>query len=166
MRRDASYESTSRAYREVRLRGICYTSSQFLSREISSWVKCDVWDSAFAESLKQPTTEASEAARGSNTDSFPGRTTGRPLRKCSVAYALRMAIVISFREMVKERVGRAKPTECGYAFVELDGVPYLLLESYGSPERRKPGKTSQSFHLDRDRAAELKRVLERTFPGI
>jgi hypothetical protein len=77
-----------------------------------------------------------------------------------------MAIVTGFREVTKERVGRAKPTECGYAFVELDDVKYLLLESYGSPERSKPGKTSQSFHLDRNRAAELKRLLERGFPGI
>lgn len=77
-----------------------------------------------------------------------------------------MAIVTRFREVVKDRVGRAKPTECGYAVVELDGVKYLLLESYGSPDRSKPGKTSQSFHLDRERAADLKRLLERAFPGL
>jgi hypothetical protein len=79
---------------------------------------------------------------------------------------LRMAIVTRFREVVKDRVGRAKPTECGYAFVELDGVEYLLIESYGSSERSKPGKISQSLHLDRNRAGELKPLLERRFPGI
>jgi hypothetical protein len=77
-----------------------------------------------------------------------------------------MAIVTHLREVLKERVGRAKPTECGYAFVELDGVEYLLLESYGSSDRRKPGKISQSLHIDREHARELKRILERRFPNI
>jgi hypothetical protein len=77
-----------------------------------------------------------------------------------------MAIVTLFREVVKDRVGRAKPTECGYAFVELDGTEYLLLESYGSSERSKPGKISQSLHLNRQRAAELKALLEQRFPGV
>ncbi len=77
-----------------------------------------------------------------------------------------MAIVTVFRKIVKERVGRATPTECGYTVVELDGVHYLLLESYGSPSRAKPGKTSQSLHLDRERATQLKAILEHSFPGI
>jgi hypothetical protein len=77
-----------------------------------------------------------------------------------------MAIVTRFHEVVKDRVGRAKPTECGHTVVELDGTRYFLLESYGAPDRKKPGKTSQSFHFDRERAAELKRLLERAFPGI
>ena len=77
-----------------------------------------------------------------------------------------MAIVMDFRKVAKERVGRATPTECGYVVVELDGVDYLLLESYGSPSRAKPGKTSQSLHLDREHAAQLKAILERSFPGI
>jgi hypothetical protein len=77
-----------------------------------------------------------------------------------------VAIVTVFRKVAKERVGRATPTECGYALVELDGVEYLLLESYGSPNRAKPGKTSQSLHLDREHAAELKALIEKHFPGI
>jgi hypothetical protein len=77
-----------------------------------------------------------------------------------------MAIVSVFREVVKDRVGRPTATECGYASVEVDGVAYLLLESYGSPARAKPGKISQSLHIDRDRAGELKALLERRFPGI
>jgi hypothetical protein len=77
-----------------------------------------------------------------------------------------MAIVTRFLSVTKDRVARVKSTECGYASVEIEGVPYLLLESYGSPDRSRPGKTSQSFHLDRERSAELKRLLESTFPGI
>jgi len=77
-----------------------------------------------------------------------------------------MAIVRQFRKVTKDRVGRAKPTDCGYARVEIDGVQYLLLESYGSSDRAIPGKVSQSLHLDRARAAELKRLLEQHFPGL
>src|SRR3954471_5207524 len=77
-----------------------------------------------------------------------------------------MAIVTQFRKVAKGRVGRAKRTDCGYARVELDGVEYLLLESYGSSERSSPGKISQSLHIDRSHAAELRRLLARRFPGI
>lgn len=77
-----------------------------------------------------------------------------------------MAIVSVFRQAVKDRVGRPTTTECGYASVEVDGVTYLLLESYGSSARAKPGKISQSLHIDRRRAAELKTLLEKQFPGI
>ncbi len=43
---------------------------------------------------------------------------------------------------------------------------YLQLDTYGSSERRIPGKTSQSLQLDRRSAKKLKRLLEQTFPGI
>ena len=50
--------------------------------------------------------------------------------------------------------------------VEIDGTAYLLLESCGAADRAMPGKVSQSLHLDRHRAAELKTLLEQQFPGI
>ncbi len=77
-----------------------------------------------------------------------------------------MAIVTRLFPVAKDRVGRAKTTECGFAAVELDGVRYLLVESYGAADRKIPGKVSQSLHLDRERAAELKRLLEQHVPGI
>lgn len=77
-----------------------------------------------------------------------------------------MAIVTELVEVTKDRPGRPKTTRCGYTTVDLDGTRYLLLESYGSPDREIPDKVSQSLHLDRDHAARLKAVLERTFPGI
>jgi hypothetical protein len=77
-----------------------------------------------------------------------------------------MAIVTHFSPVTKDRVGRAKRTACGYCRIELDGVEYLLIESYGAADRENPGKVSQSLHLDRVRAAELKRLLEQHFPGI
>jgi hypothetical protein len=77
-----------------------------------------------------------------------------------------MAIVTRFFRVQKDRVGRPKETECGVARVEIDGVPYALLESYGAPDRAIPGKVSQSIHLDREHAEELVTLLRSIFPGI
>jgi hypothetical protein len=77
-----------------------------------------------------------------------------------------MAIVTRFTRVAKDRVGHPKTTECGFCSVEIDGIRYLLLESYGAADRAIPGKISQSLHIDRERAAALKAVLERQFPGI
>jgi hypothetical protein len=77
-----------------------------------------------------------------------------------------MAIVTQFTKVRKDRVGRPKTTECGYCSVEVDGSEYLLLETYGAADRAVPGKISQSLHIDRARAADLKGLLERQFPGI
>jgi hypothetical protein len=77
-----------------------------------------------------------------------------------------MAIITKFTKVSKDRVGRPKTTECGFCPVDIDGAEYLLLETYGAADRAIPGKISQSIHLDRQRAAELKALLERQFPGI
>jgi hypothetical protein len=77
-----------------------------------------------------------------------------------------MAIVTGFLHVTKDRVGRPKTTECGFCAVELDGTRYLLLETYGAADREIPGKVSQSLHLNRERAAELKGLLEQSFPGV
>lgn len=55
---------------------------------------------------------------------------------------------------------------CGYATKDIDGRRILQLETYGSPGRKHPGKVSQSLQLDEAGARDLKRSLERAFPGI
>jgi hypothetical protein len=40
----------------------------------------------------------------------------------------------------------------------------LQLATYGSDERKIPGKTSQTLQLERTRALELRDVIERVFP--
>jgi hypothetical protein len=77
-----------------------------------------------------------------------------------------MAIITRFFPVTKERIGRPKTTECGFTKVDIDGVPYLLLETYGAADRAIPGKVSQSLHLSREPAAKLKALLEQHFPGI
>ena len=77
-----------------------------------------------------------------------------------------MAIVTKFSAVTKDRIGTPKTTECGFCQVEIGGTFYLLLETYGAADRAIPGKVSQSLHLDRERATELKSLLEQHFPGI
>jgi hypothetical protein len=56
--------------------------------------------------------------------------------------------------------------ECGFSSFESRGRMYLQLDTYGSQRRVIPGKVSQTIQLDVQSARELKRLLERTFPGI
>jgi hypothetical protein len=56
--------------------------------------------------------------------------------------------------------------ECGYTVFESGGRSYLQLDTYGSSDRAIPGKVSQSIQVDEEGARELKRLLQRTFPGI
>ncbi len=77
-----------------------------------------------------------------------------------------MAIVTRFSSVTKDRVGQPKTTECGVCLVDVAGTSYLLLETYGAADRAIPGKVSQSLHLDRRRARELKQILEQHFPGL
>jgi len=77
-----------------------------------------------------------------------------------------MAIVTKFSKVTKDRVRRPSAVECGYCRIDIEGVPYLVLETYGSSHRVYKGTPSQSLHLDRAHAAELKVLLENAFPGI
>jgi hypothetical protein len=77
-----------------------------------------------------------------------------------------MAIISSLRKVQKDRSTQVSTTSAGYGFIEIDGVGYFVLESYGSAERAIPDKTSQVFHIDREHAVALKIALEEAFPGI
>jgi hypothetical protein len=56
--------------------------------------------------------------------------------------------------------------ECGYAVIDVDGRRYLQLETYGSSDRKIPGKISQTLQLDHERALELRRLLQLAFPQL
>jgi hypothetical protein len=77
-----------------------------------------------------------------------------------------MALITEFTELHKERSHVHGPVECGYAVFEHDGTRYLQLDTYGSGERQIPGKTSQSIQFDATSAAQLKMLIDETFPGI
>ena len=55
---------------------------------------------------------------------------------------------------------------CGYAATNIGSRRILQLVTYGSADREVRGAVSQTLQLDRDGAAELKRIIERSFPGI
>lgn len=77
-----------------------------------------------------------------------------------------MALIRSLTKVNPGVSGRHRPTDCSYRWFDVDGERILQLDTYGSTERQDVGKVSQSIQLDRERAAELKKVLEQAFPGL
>jgi hypothetical protein len=77
-----------------------------------------------------------------------------------------MALITQFTQLHKDRNQVRGPVECGYTVFERRGVRYLQLDTYGSQDRQIPGKTSQSLQLDAAAAAQLRALIERTFPEI
>jgi hypothetical protein len=78
-----------------------------------------------------------------------------------------MARIIGFSRIPSpsNRVHRTQ-VECGYATIDSDGARYIQLETYGSGDRQIPGKVSQTLQLDSDAAAQLTKLLSKTFPEL
>ena len=69
----------------------------------------------------------------------------------------------------KRDVGSGKahgPVVGGYQWFEVGGVTIFQLDTYGSLERKEPGKVSQSVQLDLDGARRLVSVLKQAFPEL
>lgn len=77
-----------------------------------------------------------------------------------------MAMIRSFENVDPGSRSRHRPTQCGYRWFDVDGQRILQLDTYGSRDRQDVGKVSQSIQLDRAGAAELKKLIERAFPGV
>jgi hypothetical protein len=78
-----------------------------------------------------------------------------------------MARIARFEKITSDRQRiHGTETNCGYGAFDVQGRRYLQLETYGSNERKIPGKISQTLQLDEDRAAELLRIIRQTFPRI
>ena len=77
-----------------------------------------------------------------------------------------MALIESFEERRLEPTRVHPGVECGYRAVDIGKTRILQLETYGSKHRKNPGKGSQVLQLDEAAARELKRIIERSFPGI
>lgn len=58
------------------------------------------------------------------------------------------------------------PTVGRWMSGQVDGKAILQLDTYGSPDRELQDKSSQTIQIDRRTARQLKRLLERSFPGI
>lgn len=78
-----------------------------------------------------------------------------------------MALIAEFNKTTKERQSVHGTVECEYSvFQDGSGKTYLQLETFGSKERQIPGKVSQSIQLNETAAAQLKRIIDQTFPKL
>lgn len=78
-----------------------------------------------------------------------------------------MALITEFTKINKERQSAHGPVECAYSiFTDGSGKSYLQLETFGSKERKIPGKTSQAIQLDETGAAKLKEIIQQAFPRL
>ncbi|GGP17036.1 hypothetical protein LDL08_40820 [Nonomuraea glycinis] len=77
-----------------------------------------------------------------------------------------MAKIKEFFRVTKTAGPHPTEVECGYQVIQADEGILLQLSTYGSDGRQSEKKTSQTLQLDRERAAELLRILTNTFPGL
>lgn len=77
-----------------------------------------------------------------------------------------MALISNFEELNTGSERLHDPVDCGYRAFSVGGRVILQLETYGRSTRAEPGKVSQSLQLDEDAAAELIRILRRSFPSL
>jgi hypothetical protein len=62
--------------------------------------------------------------------------------------------------------GRMQPTQViahAKVFTAEDGAPVLQIDTLGSPERKNPGKQSQTLQFGREAAEQLFAILQQTF---
>ncbi len=77
-----------------------------------------------------------------------------------------MALITDFTRLQKEQNRVHGVVECGYTVFDVGGARYLQLDTYGSLERQILGKVSQSIQLNAESAAQLKALIEKTFPEL
>ena len=78
-----------------------------------------------------------------------------------------MALITSIQLVPEDRPEPHKPVKCSYAeFTDVEGERYLQLDTFGSPQRKFQGKTSQSIQLGLQGARELQRILLLVFPEL
>ena len=78
-----------------------------------------------------------------------------------------MALVSEIELTRKERQTVHRPTRCLCSILHSpEGEPFIQLDTYGSPDRQFTEKVSQSIQLDARAAAQLKKIIEDTFPEL
>lgn len=77
-----------------------------------------------------------------------------------------MALIVSFEEVAGASSRKHGPVEAGWRSFDFHGERILQIDTYGSPDRKRPGKQSQSIQLDRAGAEALLRIMSQTFPGL
>jgi hypothetical protein len=75
-----------------------------------------------------------------------------------------LAIVRKLDKGSAKALVKHSETEATYSLVtDRDGQKYLQIDTYGSAERKIPGKTSQSIRLSKEALLHLVRVVETEF---
>ncbi len=74
-----------------------------------------------------------------------------------------MAIVRKLEAQQLEVEARHSETDCTYSIVNTPGGPYLQIDTYGSHQRRIPGKKSQSIRFAPEAVEQLKAILAMHF---
>lgn len=79
-----------------------------------------------------------------------------------------MAVIRGFRHEVKGYGARhSTDVDCLYfQFLDTGGARILQLSTLGSDQRQSQPKVSQTFQIGAEGAAELRRILDQTFPGL
>ena len=78
-----------------------------------------------------------------------------------------MARITSFEELeTEEQPRRHTAVECGYRILRPGDETLVQLDTYGSRQRKIPGKVSQSIQLDRTAAETLIEILRKAFPDL
>ena len=78
-----------------------------------------------------------------------------------------MALVRDIKDTTKDHPTLHEPTEClASIFTDREGRRVIQLDTYGSSQRKMPGKVSQALQFDERAASQLKDLIERAFPGL
>jgi hypothetical protein len=75
-----------------------------------------------------------------------------------------VAVIRKMELRVIEKDSPHTDAECTYSIVdESDGTKVLQIDTYGSPNRRFPGKVSQSIRFSPQALDQLKKIIEKHF---
>jgi hypothetical protein len=74
-----------------------------------------------------------------------------------------MAVVRKLKEQTLEKGSSHKEVECTYTIVDGNEGRCLQIDTYGSPERKFPGKKSQSIRFAPEAIKQLKALLKESF---
>lgn len=77
-----------------------------------------------------------------------------------------MALITSISELSKERGSVHDAVECTACVLSINGRKLLQLDTLGRPDRKVPGKVSQSVQFDIAGAQDLLHLIHRTFPDL
>jgi hypothetical protein len=78
-----------------------------------------------------------------------------------------MALILSFRPRSLETILPHAEAEATFALVrDVSGELCLQIDTYGSPDRLKKGKQSQSLRLMPTAVAQLRSIIDEGFPHL